>query len=232
MLEVLFKDEELIAINKPHGLMVHRSKLSGNTDQFAVQQLRDQIGQHVYPVHRLDRKTSGVLLFTLKRDLVAPMQQQFAEQKVSKTYWAILRGYTNDEGTIDYTLTNDKGKAQKAVTNYKTIERTEIALAFGKFPTSRYSFVEAMPKTGRMHQLRKHFAHIDHPIIGDRPHGCNKQNKLFLEKWNLKTMLLHARHLSFTHPVSGKEIITKAQCSEDFESMLKLLNFTLPFDKE
>ncbi len=225
MLEILYQDEHLVAINKPNGLLVHRTSIATNTDAFAVQELRNQLNTHVYPVHRLDRKTSGVLLFALSPELVAPIQAQFAEGKVSKTYWAILRGWSEDEGLIDYPLTNDSGKTQEAITAYKTLERTEIDLPFGKHKTSRYSLVEAYPKTGRMHQLRKHFAHILHPIIGDRPHGCNMQNKLFLEKWNMMTMLLHAKSLEFEHPVSHKKEKLTASLNSEFLKMLNTLEF-------
>lgn len=225
MLEILYRDEYLVAINKPHGLLVHRSPIATNTDTFAVQELRDQIGLHVYPAHRLDRKTSGVLLFALDKSLLPALQIQFAEHTLEKTYWTILRGYCEDEGTIDYGLTNDKGKTQEAVTHYKTLQRTEVKVPHGKHLTSRYSLVEAKPETGRMHQLRKHFAHILHPIIGDRPHGCNKQNKLFLEKWNMGTMLLHASSLRLVHPVSKQPLAIAAEFHSEFQRMLETLQF-------
>ena len=228
MLEILYQDSHLIAINKPHGLLVHRSPIATNTDTYAVQELRNQIGQHVDPIHRLDRKTSGVLLFALNKELITDLMVQFEQHSVSKVYWAILRGYTDDVGTIDYALTNDKGKTQEAVTHYKTLDRTEVAVPFGKHPTSRYSLVEAKPETGRMHQLRKHFAHILHPIIGDRPHGCNKQNKLFLEKWNMNTMLLHACSLSFRHPILSREIQIQASPQPEFLRMFRTLGFKHP----
>mgnify|MGYP003740442579 CR=1 FL=1 len=212
--------------------MVHRSKLSGNTDEFALQLLRNQIDQHVYPVHRLDRKTSGVLLFALAQSLIAPVQKQFQEQLTKKTYWAIVRGFTEESGQIDYALTNDKGKSQSAITNYKTLKHTEVPVAFGKFDTSRYSWVEAKPITGRMHQLRKHFAHINHPIIGDRPHGCNKQNKLFLSQWNMSSMLLHAKSLQLTHPITHSPLNIQAPCSAVFDRMLKELAFIPSLGKE
>lgn len=227
MLEILYQDAHLIAINKPHGLLVHRTGIATNADVFAVQELRNQIDQHVYPVHRLDRKTSGVLLFAKDKELIPPLMKQFEEQEVKKSYLAILRGYTDDQGTIDYALTNDRGKTQEAITDYETLERTEIDLPFGKYSTSRYSLVKAKPRTGRMHQLRKHFAHIIHPIIGDRPHGCNKQNKLFLKQWGMNTMLLHAEELSFQHPVTQVNIQIKAKPSEEFLRMLKTLKFNL-----
>ena len=226
MLDILYQDEHLIAINKPHGLLVHRSPIARNADSFAVQELRDQIDQYVYPVHRLDRKTSGVLLFTKKQELIAPLQMQFANHQVSKRYLAILRGYTTDHDSIDYPLKNDKGKIQEAITEYETLERVEIQVPFGKFSTSRYSLVLAKPQTGRMHQLRKHFAHILHPIIGDRPHGCNKQNKLFLEKWNMSSMLLHAYQLAIIHPLSDQQILIEAPLSSEFQRALSFLGFT------
>ncbi len=210
-LNIIYQDEHLIAINKPHGLLVHPSGIAADADQSAMQMLRNQTGKWVYPSHRLDRKTAGVLLFALHTETNSLMQQLFMNQKVEKTYHAVVRGFTPDDGQIEYAITNDKGKLQSAVTNYKTLDRAEIALPSGKFPTSRYSLVEISPLTGRMHQIRKHFAHIFHPIIGDRPHGCNKQNKLFLEHFNLREMLLHAQSLKFMHPVSGIPLVITAQ---------------------
>ena len=224
LLEILYQDDFLVAINKPNGLLVHRSPIATNTNVFAVQVLRDQIGAKVSPVHRLDRKTSGILLFGLNPESTALLQNQFKERKVYKTYHAIVRGYTDAEGTIDYALTNDKGKTQEAVTRYKTLKQTEVPVPFGKHDTSRYSLVEIYPETGRMHQIRKHFAHILHPIIGDRPHGCNKQNKLFLEKWQLTEMLLHAIKVEFQHPVNDQKIQLQANYQNEFQRMLHTLN--------
>lgn len=224
-LEILFQDEYYVAINKPHGLLVHRSKIATNTDEYAVQQLRDQLGQHVHPAHRLDRKTSGVLLFALSKTALSSIREVFEKEEMDKTYWAIVRGYTETNGLINYALTNDKGKTQEARTLYNTLDQTEIDLPFGKHNTSRYSWVEAKPKTGRMHQLRKHFAHIFHPIIGDRPHGCNKQNKLFLEKWKMGSMLLHAVELSFIHPISKTHVSIKANPQSEFVRMVDTLGF-------
>ncbi len=221
-LSILYQSADLVAINKPHGLLVHRSPIASDASEFAVQLLRDQLGQRVYPVHRLDRKTGGVLLFALNETMNSAMQTLFAEGGVQKTYLAIVRGYTPDEQTIDYVLRNDEtGVVQEAVTHLKTVQRTEIPLPFGKHTTSRYSLVELTPTTGRMHQLRKHMAHILHPIIGDRPHGCNKQNKLFKEHFEMNTMLLHAQRLSFTHPITSEQITISAPWQAEFERMIR-----------
>jgi len=224
-LDIIYRDEHIIAINKPHGLLVHRTKIATERDVFALQLLRDQIGQRVYPVHRIDRKTSGVLLFALNEEMNASLSTIFREQQIGKTYWAIVRGFTDSEGTIDYALKKENGQLQESVTHYKTLAKTEIPVPVGKFDTSRYSLVEVKPETGRMHQIRKHLAHIHHPIIADRPHGCNKQNKLFKEKWAMDSMLLHAKELEFKHPVTHENIIIKANISTEFERTLSFLNF-------
>ena len=224
MLEIIYQDEHLAVINKPHGLLVHQSPIARDAEEFALQLLRDQIGQNVWPAHRLDRKTGGLLLFSLSKEANALAQQLFRENLIQKKYLAIVRGHTPDEMEIDYPLKKENGVIQEAFTFFKTLQKAEIDIALGKHPTSRYSLVEAEPQTGRMHQLRKHFAHIHHPIIGDRPHGCNKQNKLFKETWEMDTMLLHASDLEFLHPFSKEKIHLKAQLHSEFIRVMKLLN--------
>ena len=226
MLEIIYQDDHLIAINKPHGLLVHRSKIANDATEFALQMLRDQIGRQVSPVHRLDRKTGGVLLFAFEKDVEIAMQKQFQEALVGKKYLAILRGYAPDQLDIDYPLAKENGNMQEALTSFVTLERVEIEVPFGKHQTSRYSLVEATPKTGRMHQLRKHFAHIFYPIIGDRKHGCNKQNKFFKAQFEMTTMLLHASQLNFKHPVIGDEININANLHTEFKRIMELMNFT------
>jgi len=224
MLDILYQDTHLIAINKPHGLLVHRSSIANDASEFALQLLRDQIGQPVYPAHRLDRKTGGILLFSLDKQTDQKTQMLFQDKKMDKRYLALLRGYCPEEGTIDYSLLKDNGTAQDAITHYRRLATAEIDVPQGKFPTSRYSLVEANPETGRMHQLRRHFAHIMYPIIGDRPHGCNKQNKMWKERFQMDTMLLHASVLTFIHPWTQKTIEIKADLNEEFKRVLHILN--------
>jgi tRNA pseudouridine65 synthase len=227
MLSILFQDQDIVAINKPHDLLVHRSSIAADVEEFALQMLRDQINQLVFPAHRIDRKTGGVLLFALNKSTEIAMQQQFAANLVQKTYLAVLRGHTPDSGEIDYPLRKENGTLQDAFTAYTTLARAELPVALGKHTTSRYSLIEAKPATGRMHQLRKHFAHIFHPIIGDRTHGCNKQNKLFTETWAMNTMLLHARTLTFTHPVSNEQVTIEAPLQPEFLRMMELMDWRL-----
>ena len=227
MLEILYQDEYIVAINKPRDLLVHKSFIASDIQEYAVQLLRDQIGQYVYPVHRLDRKTSGVLLFALNKEVLKLLNDDFATRKVEKKYIAIVRGYTPTEETIDYALTNDSGQLQAAKTYYKTLQQVEVDVPFGKYETSRYSLVEAYPETGRQHQLRKHFKHIFHPILGSRPHGCNKQNKLWLERYGLMAMLLHGLELSFYHPITQEPITLRAPIDSAYAQYNAVLGFDL-----
>lgn len=225
MLDILYRDEHLIAINKPHGLLVHRTSIAADAEEFALQILRDQIGAKVNPVHRIDRKTGGILLFAFDKAVEIAMQQQFMENKVGKKYLAIVRGHTPDTEEIDYPLRKENGTLQDAFTAYSTLNRAELEVPFGKHATSRYSLVEVTPQTGRMHQIRKHMSHIFHPIIGDRTQGCNKQNKLFKEQWEMTTMLLHASHLNFVHPITTQLVNIDAPLQEEFKRVMQLMNW-------
>lgn len=223
MLEILYQDEDLVAINKPHGMLVHRSRIAADVHVFALQTLKDQLEQMVYPAHRIDRKTGGVLLFALTKEMDRSLQMAFAQNKIKKEYLALVRGFTNSQGQIDYPVKKENGVSQDALTNYQTLRTAEIDLPFGGHASSRYSLVLAKPETGRMHQLRKHFAHIAHPIIGDRPHGCNKQNKLWKETFKHDTMLLHARSLQFTHPVTQEDLLIEALPQPEFIRAMDIL---------
>jgi tRNA pseudouridine65 synthase len=225
-LEIIYQDSGLVAINKPNGLLVHKTSIAADTHVFAVQLLRNQLGQKVYPVHRLDRKTSGVLLFALTEELNSLMQKQFYDGQVKKEYYAIVRGFTPDTMDIDYPLRRDDGVLQEAFTALRTLQKVEVDVSSGKHATSRYALVVLNPATGRMHQLRKHMAHVFHPIIGDRPHGCNKQNKFFMENYQMSSMLLHAAHLDFVHPLTGERIFLKAGFQPEFRRMLSVLGFS------
>lgn len=227
-LEIIYQDARMVAINKPPGLLVHRSRLASDAKFFALQILRNQLDHHVFPIHRLDRKTSGVLLFALDEEMLRMMQSAFAERKIEKKYLAIVRGFTEEKGTINYPLQKENGTFQEAITQYETMAKTEIELPFGKHDTSRYSLVEISPLTGRKHQIRRHMAHLMHPIIADRPHGCNKQNKLFRERFELMTMMLHAHKLIFDHPETGNRIYITARVQEEFRRMIRELNFPPP----
>lgn len=219
-LEILYQDEYLVAINKPAGLLVHRTPMARDAKVFALQELRNQLDKHVYPAHRLDRKTSGVLLFSFSPEVDTMMKKQFENREPKKTYWTIVRGYTPEEGTIEKPLAKDNGELQDAITRYKQLNQVQLDIPVSKYPTTRLSFLEVKPETGRMHQIRKHMAHIRHYIIGDKPHGDCKINKVFEEKLGLYNMLLHAKKLSFTHPITEEEITIEASIPEHFQNIL------------
>jgi len=233
-LTILYQDEYVVAIDKPSGLLVHRSWLDTHATEFAVQKLRDQIGQHVYPVHRLDRPTSGVLLFVLDKDSARHLMQQFIDHTTDKRYLAVVRGHLG-QGLLDYPLKHQYDKiadkkadqtkpAQEAVTAYRCLAQTEVDIAVGPYETSRYSLVELTPKTGRKHQLRRHMKHLRHPIVGDTSHGDGKHNTMFRENFDIHRLLLHAEYLSFIHPKTEQRIEIKAPLSGDFLRVLSDIN--------
>jgi len=228
MLEILYDHPDFVAINKPHDLLVHRTSIARDVQECALQLLRDQLGHSVHPVHRLDRKTGGVLLFGKSRRALTLISNQFQSRSVQKSYLAIVRGFTDPKGIIDYPLKNDSCKTQEAITHYWTLAKTELNFPSAHHSTSRYSLVGLLPHTGRMHQLRKHMAHILHPIVADRPYGCNKQNKMFKERFNMMTMLLHASKLTFEW--EGATIEINAPPQAEFMRMLNVLKLTIGSD--
>lgn len=214
-LSILYQDEDLVAINKDHGLLVHRSSIAADASEFALQLLRDQLGGHyLYPVHRLDRKTSGVLLFAKNKTTATLLHDIWHSPAVHKTYHAIVRGWLSGQGLIDYPVKNERGNAKAAQTRYQCLDQYEIPLAHRGHPTSRYSLIELQPLTGRWHQIRQHMNHLRHPILGDRPHGCNKQNRLWKAHYQMTTMLLHASELSLALPQRPPITISAAPSSE------------------
>lgn len=216
-LRILYRDADYIAVDKPAGLQVHRSWISEETEVFLLQRLRDQIGQRVYTIHRLDRPTSGVILFALSSEAARKMCEVFEQREVEKGYLAIVRGYADDEGHIDYPLREEPHKpAQQAVTDYRTLARVELPIPVGRYNTARYSLVEVMPLTGRSRQIRKHFHHIYHPLIGDTSHGEGRHNRLFREHFQVERLLLHAHRLALRHPGSGEAMTIQAPLPEEF----------------
>lgn len=228
MLEILFEDEYLIAINKPSGLLVHRTSIAADKTVFALQLLRDQIGQHVSPVHRLDRPTSGVLLFSKKEEILPLLKEQFADRSVQKTYLAIVRGIPAVKSDlIDYPLKSERsGRMQEAQTSYKVMAESEIPFdTTGRYPTSRYSLLKLKPETGRTHQIRRHLAHLRHYIIGDKKHGDNKQNRFFEKQFGMENLLLHAKKLEFAHPVSKELLHVEASLPPHFQKIMEELGW-------
>lgn len=225
MLEILWQDEYLVAVNKPHGLLVHRTSIAEEEHHFALQMLRDQLGRSVYPCHRIDRKTSGVLLFALDAQTEAMTKRLFEAKEVTKYYLCLSRGFVPESGTIDKALAKENGKLQDAFTEFYSLAQVELPISVSRYPTSRYSMVLVKPHTGRMHQIRRHMAHIRHYIIGDKTHGECKQNKMFQEQFGHETMMLHAWKLQFRHPHTQEEIKCMATPQPEFLSLLGKMGF-------
>jgi len=229
MLPILLQDDHLVVINKPSGLLVHRSDIDRHETRFAVQLLRDQLGRRVYPAHRLDKGTSGVLLFAFDPAIVKVLALQFETSAVEKTYLAVVRGWPPDAGTIDHPLArkyDDYGRqlpttdAQPAVTHYRRLATVELPVAVDRYPTSRYALMELKPETGRQHQLRRHLKHIGHPIIGDATHGKGIHNRYFQQAFGCQRLLLACIHLGFRHPVSGEKVGVGGTAGEQFDALL------------
>jgi len=236
-LTILYQDEYFVAIDKPAGLLVHRSFLDKHETQFAMQMLRDQIGQHVYPVHRLDRPTSGVLLFALSSESARKMNEIFIAHQIQKRYLALVRGFAPEHKLLDKPLkeqldkiadkhANQDKPAQSAITDFKCLKQASLDIPFGKYPSIRYSLVECYPQTGRKHQIRRHLNHLTHPIIGDVNHGDNRHNHFFREHFKLRRLMLFATNLSFKHPYTDVQINIEANLGEDVLSIFKQLDWS------
>jgi len=236
-LEILYQDEYIIAINKPSGLLVHKSPIDKHETRFALQEVRNQIEKYVYPVHRLDKPTSGVLLFALSKEIAQILSESFRNNEIKKEYIAIVRGYV-EQGMIDYPLKQmldtkaekQKGitkEEQEAQTEYKMLKTIELPYAVGRYKTARYSLVTLFPQTGRKHQLRRHMKHIHHHMIGDTKHGRGEHNKLFREKFECHRLLLHATKITLQHPIDEKELVIKAPIDDIFQKLFKIFEWKI-----
>lgn len=230
MLSILYRDEHLIAIDKPAGLLVHRSDIDRHETRFAVQLLRDQIGCRVQPVHRLDKGTSGVLLFAFEAGTTRRLGEQFERNEVQKTYLAVVRGWPPEAGAIDHPLArqyDDYGRvlketeAQPAHTDFRRLATVELPYAVDRYPTSRYALVALTPRTGRRHQLRRHMKHFAHPIIGDATHGKGRHNRFFQQQFGCGRLLLACVELRCRHPLTGEPILVRAPLGDQFADIVE-----------
>jgi tRNA pseudouridine65 synthase len=235
-LTILYQDQYLVAIDKPAGLFVHRSFMDKEETYFALQLVRDLVGQYVYPLHRLDRPTSGVLLFALSEEVARLMGKLFMERKITKTYYALTRGHLLETGTIKHPLTvkldkiadkyatKDK-KRQDAVTHYQSIITATVPIQLGRYNSVRYSLLKLTPETGRKHQIRRHLAHLRHPILGDINYGDNKQNPFFEQYFNFKRLMLFAQSLSFQHPINHQQLQINCDFDEQWQAVFEKLGW-------
>lgn len=235
-LPILYRDEYYLAVEKPAGLLVHRSAIDRHETHYALQHVRDQIGRRVYPVHRMDKPTSGVLLFGLDSEAARRMVAQFTQRAVRKAYLAVVRGHTPTEALIDHPLKEeldaaseadaDANKpAQAAITAYRRLAIVELPYAVSRYASARYSLLEVTPRTGRKHQIRRHMKHVFHPVIGDTSHGDGRHNRFFRERLQCRRLLLAATRLEFTHPYSGEPVTIDAPLDAAFLAVVDQLDW-------
>jgi len=233
-LPILYLDERIVVVDKPAGLLVHRSPVDRHETRFAVQCLRDQLGRRVFPVHRLDKGTSGALAFALDREAAASLSAAFAEGRVRKLYHAIVRGWPAAEGVIDHPLAGVEddhapgpSAAKPARTRFRTLATVELPVRVDRYPTSRYARLELAPETGRRHQIRRHLAHISHPIIGDSTYGKARHNRLFAVRFGIRRLLLACLRLELPDPAGGRTIIVEADAGPAFAALHAHLNWRI-----
>lgn len=208
-IELIHRDDHVVVVNKPSGIAVHRGWASDRVTLLDL--VRDAVGQYVYPAHRLDRATSGLIVFTLSTELVTHMQAAFASGSVVKNYLALTRGVVPELGLVVHGLRKSKQHerrpAQTAVRRLGTFER--------------YSLVEARPFTGRLHQIRRHLKHIAHPLLGDTRYGKGEHNRRFRAEFDLHRLALHASKLQFPHPVTQEVLELRARVPTDLSETLQ-----------
>lgn len=212
-LHLLYRDDHLAIVDKPSGLLVHRGW--GADPSVAMTLLRDQLGRWVYPVHRLDRGTSGALAFALDPTTAALLHERFEKGGARKRYLALVRGVPPEEGIIDHPIpSKPDGPRVSAVTAFRRIAAV-----------GRFSLVEAEPRTGRLHQIRRHLKHLGHPLVGDVNYGRGEINRLFRAQYGLHRLALHARALSFEHPHTGVPVAVEAPLPDDLREPLARVGF-------
>jgi len=216
LLNIIYEDDAIVAVDKPDGILVHKSRISRD-HIFLLQLVRDQVGQFVYPVHRLDRPTSGVILFAKSSEYARHLVEQFTHREIQKRYIAVVRGEVLQDFVVDYPIANEPGLEKKdATTEFHLVKNSYFEFQINDYPIVKYSVVEASPKTGRMHQIRKHLKHVHHPIIGDTKYGDGKHNRAFREHYNIRRLLLHAKEISFIHPESKEKVMLSADLPTEF----------------
>jgi tRNA pseudouridine65 synthase len=233
-ISILYRDGALVAVNKPPGLLVHRTAIDRHDVRFALQFVRDALGQRVWPVHRLDKGTSGALVFARSRDAASVLGRSFEAGAVDKRYVALVRGWPPVEGVIDHALARrvdaadsrwaapDVHGAQPATTRYFRLGIVELDAPVERYPTSRYALVALAPRTGRTHQVRRHLKHIAHPVIGDATYGKGRHNRFVAERVGTQRLWLHAVSLVFTHPATGERLMIEAPLGEEWTGVAGL----------
>lgn len=227
-IEIVHRDEAVVAVNKPAGLLVHRSGIAAGEDDVLLERLRAEVGGNLFLAHRLDRATSGVVLLARSRAVAGGLGRQFMQRRVVKRYFAVVRGWPASEGRVDYPLPDvrERGPRKAAVTRWRTLATATVPIALGRYPEQRYALVEALPETGRYRQIRRHFHHLSHPIVGDTSHGRGDHNRLWRMHFGVHRLLLHAWRLELSHPLSGDSMILSAGLDATWSVVIERLDWS------
>ncbi|CAM4224028.1 pseudouridine synthase [Vreelandella rituensis] len=238
-LRIVYQDEYLVAVHKPSGLLVHRTALARGETEFLLQQLRDQLQRRVYPMHRLDRPTSGLIVFGLTPEVARALSESFTERQVEKRYLAVVRGMAPEQDRLDYPLREEDGSRPKAqmppmpaMTDIRRLDSVELPVRVDRYPQARYSLVEARPLTGRRHQIRRHLSQRGYPVIGDAKHGKGNHNRFFAEQLKAPRLLLAATGLAFDHPVLAKRVMLSCALDDTMTQLFQHFGWAghLPLD--
>ena len=227
LIEILYEDAALLAVNKPAGLLVHRSQIAADETDFLLERLQQQLGSTLYLAHRLDRATSGVVLLAKSREIAGELGKAFMGRNVCKRYLAVVRGWPDAAGLIDYPLPDVRERSPRkvALTRWRTLATATVPIALGKYAEQRYALIEAQPETGRYRQIRKHLHHVSHHLVGDTSHGRGDHNRLWRMHFGMHRMLLHAWQLELLHPVSGAALTLCAPLDETWQRVLARLGW-------
>lgn len=230
-LEIIFEDEFCICVNKPNNMLVHHAFHSRNVvdEQSLLQLIEHHTGLKVYPIHRLDRKTSGLILLAKEKNYVAKFQELFTNNQIEKTYYGVVRGHAPENKIIDAPVKGRDAKIHKeALTHLKTLAKINLDIPVKPYETSRYSLVELKPKTGRMHQLRIHTSKISHPLIADAKYGDKNHDTMYAENFGWENLFLHAGKLVFRHPFTSEKLHLRANFPPDWIALFKQFSWENP----
>jgi tRNA pseudouridine65 synthase len=230
-LEIIFEDAYIICVNKPNNVLVHHAFLSRNVgDEDSLLQLIDkQLQRKVYPIHRLDRKTSGMILMAKEKEFVSKFQELFIAKEIQKTYFGVVRGFSPETKIIDSPVKGrDANVHKEALTHLRTLANITLNIPVKPYDSSRYSLVEFLPQTGRMHQLRVHSNKISHPLLGDTKYGDKNHDLMFVENFGWNHLFLHAGKLEFTHPFTSEKLVLKATFPNDWIALFEEFKWANP----
>ncbi len=231
---LLYLDEHLVAVNKPPGLAVHRSRLVGADDEYLMDRLREQVEGPLHAVHRLDRATSGVLLIARSSEIAAELGRQLMARTVAKSYLAVVRGWPAEEGEIDYPLSGSslRGEAKAALTRWRRLATVEVPIELGRYSQQRYALLDVSPETGRYRQIRRHFHHVSHHLLGDTSHGRGDHNRLIRQHFGVHRLMLHAWRLNVVHPATQQSLMLAAPLDDEWRKLLAAFGWGAIFGNE